>query len=72
MAVTIVGCGDIGTRVALACRADGSRVTAWVRTPESAQRLRRLGVNAVQADLDRALAPDHTVEEGVLYYFAPP
>ncbi|MEW8684184.1 MAG: SDR family oxidoreductase [Candidatus Thiodiazotropha sp.] len=72
MAVTIVGCGDIGTRVALASRADGDQVIAWVRTPESAQRLARLGLTVVQADLDHEPAPGQQIAEGGLYYFAPP
>ncbi|MET0070947.1 MAG: SDR family oxidoreductase [Candidatus Thiodiazotropha sp.] len=72
MAVTIVGCGDIGTRVALAGRADGDHVTAWVRTPASAQRLQSLGLDVVEADLDHDLASSRPVAGGDLYYFAPP
>ncbi|MES9991808.1 MAG: SDR family oxidoreductase [Candidatus Thiodiazotropha sp.] len=72
MAVTIIGCGDIGTRLALAYRADGEEVTAWVRTAESAQRVRSLSLNVVQADLDRDLAPSLKVDGGELFYFAPP
>ncbi len=47
----VVGCGDVGTR--LACRLGPERVAALVRTPESAERLRKLGVAARTLDLDR-------------------
>ncbi|MEW8506584.1 MAG: SDR family oxidoreductase [Candidatus Thiodiazotropha sp.] len=72
MVVTIVGCGDIGTRLALAHRAEGDQVRAWVRTRESAQRLQDLGLDAVQADLDGDLPSSRQAVHGGLYYFAPP
>lgn len=80
-AVLIVGCGDIGSRVARLELAAGNFVAGLARTRETAERLAGLGVAVVPGDLD---APDsltglpkelalltarawHT-----LYYFAPP
>ncbi|MES9972362.1 MAG: SDR family oxidoreductase [Candidatus Thiodiazotropha sp.] len=72
MGVTIVGCGDIGTRLALAYRDEGVAVAGWVRTPQSAEKLRDSGIEAVQIDLDQPLLPSSEFEPGWLYYFAPP
>lgn len=48
----IVGCGDVGLRVARALRELGREVTAIVRSPQSAARLRELGITAIVHDLD--------------------
>ncbi|MES9943944.1 MAG: SDR family oxidoreductase [Candidatus Thiodiazotropha sp.] len=72
MGVTIVGCGDIGTRVALAYRDEGVDVAGWVRTQQSAEKLRDVAIEAVQIDLDRPVMPASEIESQRLYYFAPP
>lgn len=72
MDTTIVGCGDIGTRVALAYAADGVAVTGLVRTSPSLRRLLDAGIHGMQADLDQSMSPMPGVELGQLFYFAPP
>jgi nucleoside-diphosphate-sugar epimerase len=71
--VLIIGCGDIGERVALRELADGRAVTGLVRTEASALRLRALGIKPLLCDLDNAsaLAP-LSVKDARVYYFAPP
>jgi nucleoside-diphosphate-sugar epimerase len=71
--VLIVGCGDIGRRVARLSRQDGCAVTGLVRSAESAASLREAGIEPVVVDLDDC---DGGIEwrapfEAV-YYFAPP
>ena len=70
-AVLILGCGDIGRRVARACRADGARVTGLVRSDAAAARLREAGIEVLQADLDGPL-PHLPARDAEVYYFAPP
>jgi nucleoside-diphosphate-sugar epimerase len=71
--VFIVGCGDIGTRVARQYLEKGASVSALVRSLEKAAALKALGIRAVVADLD-----DPTTLTGLptagstLFYFAPP
>jgi nucleoside-diphosphate-sugar epimerase len=72
MDVTIVGCGDIGMRLALKYLAEGAQVSGWVRTRESEQRLRRAGMEAVRADLDHFRGPSPGIRSQQLFYFAPP
>ena len=70
-AVLIIGCGDIGRRVALALQP--LPVAGVVSTSDSARRLRALGVEPLQLDLDeplsRTLLPAAARQ---LFYFAPP
>jgi nucleoside-diphosphate-sugar epimerase len=69
--VLIIGCGDIGRRVAHAVQA--APVTGVVATTGSAERLRTLGVDAIQLDLDGPLSAMQLPAAGrELYYFAPP
>jgi len=71
--VLIVGCGDIGQRVAQRYRADGVSVTGVVRSEASAARLRRLGIKPAPADLDRALPSGTLPTRGkIVHYHAPP
>lgn len=69
----IVGCGDIGLRVAVLEQVAGRRVMALARSEASALRLARKGIETVAGDLDR---PDSLrgLPSGAatLYYFAPP
>ncbi|HWU68948.1 MAG TPA: SDR family oxidoreductase [Stenotrophobium sp.] len=67
--VLIVGCGDIGTRVAVRLRAMGREVTGVVRSDQSAADLRSRGIAARPADLDEPAALPATP---LVFYFAPP
>jgi len=69
--VVIVGCGDIGRRVAT--RWQGVPVTGLVRSETSAERLQQAGISPLQVDLDDpASLPDLPVADALVYYFAPP
>jgi nucleoside-diphosphate-sugar epimerase len=72
MGVTIVGCGDIGSRLALQYQKTGDEVKAWVRTPESIERLKGQGIDAIRIDLDQSLNQSVSLEGELLFYFAPP
>ena len=72
MGVTIVGCGDIGARLASSCLEEGSDVRGWVRSAQSVRRLTELGITASQVDLDQPLADPPSLDGEQLYYFAPP
>jgi len=69
----IIGCGDIGRRVAALIKARGSSVTALVRSEESGEVLCTLGINIVAGDLDKPLSLVGLPLKGAtLFYFAPP
>lgn len=70
--ILIVGCGDIGSRVAAHYTASGWPVTGWVRTAGSARTLERAGVTPVVVDLDVAGLPPTGGSGAWIYYFAPP
>ncbi len=73
MAVLIVGCGNIGTRVAKLERAAGRSVLAWVRSTASVERLRTLPIDACVVDLDTPESfPDALAGDSSVYYLAPP
>lgn len=71
--VTIIGCGDIGLRVASRWQAKGSGVTGLVTSQDSLKKLELQGVIAHQVNLDD---PDPSLPEikadSLLYYFVPP
>jgi nucleoside-diphosphate-sugar epimerase len=71
--VLIIGCGDIGERVAVLERGEGRSVAGLVRSDRSARRLRLAGIQPITGDLD-ALASGNNlpVKDAVVYYFAPP
>lgn len=71
--VFIVGCGDIGERVARLWQAHGVTVRGLARSAASQVRLETKGITAVPGDLDdvRSLASLST-QQAVIYYFAPP
>ncbi len=69
--VLIVGCGDLGRRVATRHLARGETVHGLVRSRESARALEVAGIAAVQADLDAPL-PELPTRAARVYYFAPP
>lgn len=71
--VFIVGCGDIGKRVALLSMAEGAEVTALVRSEERADTLKELGIGTVEGDLDDAASLSGLpTRDAVVFYFAPP
>lgn len=71
--VLIVGCGDIGRRVAVLLQAEGHSVTGLVRSESSATLLRNHGINAVCLDLDTEPPfRDWTAGYADIFYFAPP
>jgi len=69
--VLIVGCGDIGRRVAK--RWQGTPVSGLVRSTTSAGHLEQAGITPLQVDLDD---PDSLkalpLADTLVYYFAPP
>jgi nucleoside-diphosphate-sugar epimerase len=71
--VLIVGCGDIGERVARLERSEGRAVAGLVRSEKSAQRLRSAGIQPITVDLDAPASINNlSVKNAVVYYFAPP
>ena len=69
----IIGCGDIGRRVARLEQAGGSTVTGLARSEASAQRLSSCDIKPHPGDLDvpSSLA-NLPVGNSTVYYFAPP
>jgi nucleoside-diphosphate-sugar epimerase len=69
--VLIIGCGDIGQRVARALWP--APVAGVVAKTDSVRRLQALGIEALQVDLDRPLSSQQLPAGGrELFYFAPP
>ena len=71
--VLIIGCGDIGERVARLERSEGRVVTGLVRSEKSARRLHAAGIQPITVDLDVPASLNNLpVKDVVVYYFAPP
>jgi nucleoside-diphosphate-sugar epimerase len=71
--VFIVGCGDIGRRVARLYREKGASVSALIRSPEKAAALEALGIRTMVADLDDPTTLTGLTTAGAtLFYLAPP
>jgi nucleoside-diphosphate-sugar epimerase len=71
--ILIIGCGDIGRRVAGLEQADGRTVAALARSEASAQRLRAAGIEPLRGDLDDPSSLHRLpFEFALVYYFAPP
>jgi nucleoside-diphosphate-sugar epimerase len=71
--VLIIGCGDIGERVARLERSEGRTVAGLVRSEGSARRLRAAGIQPITVDLDAPASLNILpVKDAVVYYFAPP
>lgn len=69
----IVGCGDLGRRVARFALRDGRPVGGLVRDESLAQELRTLGIEAVAGDLDRRESlPSFALGGATVFYFVPP
>ena len=71
--ILIVGCGDIGVRVAQLEKQAGRKVSGLVRSEEGAERLRDQGIEPVMGTLDDLTSLSDLPTGGKLvYYFAPP
>jgi nucleoside-diphosphate-sugar epimerase len=71
--VLIVGCGDVGVRVARLLQARGGKVAALARTDAATARLRGFGISPVPGDLDEpASLASLPVAGKLLFYLAPP
>ncbi len=71
--ISIIGCGDIGQRVATLWLHKGMAVHALSRTPEQRPELKASGIALHSGDLDRP--GNHSTiptQDALLYYFAPP
>ena len=71
--ILIIGCGDIGLRVARLALAEGAAVTGVVRSEPKGDWLKAQGVTPLLADLDDAATLTELPTAGaVVYYLAPP
>ncbi len=71
--VLIIGCGDIGVRVARLVQQVGGTVSGLARSDRGAERLRALGIKPVMANLDDPSSLAGLPVAGQLvFYFAPP
>jgi len=75
--VFIVGCGDIGRRVAQQWRQNGLSVTGLVRPNSSVQDLQQQDIRPLLLDLDKppvdqSPEPELVLHQALVYYFAPP
>ncbi len=71
--VLIVGCGDIGERVARLYEQKKVPVAGLVRSAESVARLRQAGITPVQVDLAKnAFSGDLPTADATVFYLAPP
>ena len=71
--VLIIGCGDIGRRVATLCRQRGWQVNALARQAVTATQLSAQGLTAYVGDLDQPdKLPALPTAAGPIFYFAPP
>lgn len=69
----IVGCGDVGTRLARALIAGGMRPVGLVRRQGVADALGRAGIAPVVSDLDQPIdEPAAAAAEGLVFYLVPP
>lgn len=70
--ITIVGCGDIGRRLAQTLLAQGRELSGWVRSDASVMALREQRVPSLKVNLDQPVPGLPSVAGDELYYFAPP
>ena len=69
----IVGCGDVGRKIASGAIAHAEPVFCLVGSPASADALRGEGLTARAVDLDHeAPALDRDWDQGEIFYLAPP
>jgi nucleoside-diphosphate-sugar epimerase len=71
--ILIIGCGDIGRRVARLALAEKATVTGFIRSAESAAELEKLGVAAIIGNLDDpATLKELPTTGAIVFYLAPP
>jgi nucleoside-diphosphate-sugar epimerase len=72
--LVIIGCGDIGRRIAQLALAAGRPVTALTRAAQGADQLKGLGIHPVVGDLDQGDRPlgGLPTSAATLIYLAPP
>lgn len=71
--ILIIGCGDLGRRVAAHYRRRGTTITALSRGGDAAERLAAQGLQVAIGDLDRPQQLPRLPSRGaLLFYFAPP
>lgn len=70
--VLIIGCGDVGRRIAAAYRIENVEVAGVVRSEASAAALQRTGVTTLRIDLDADDLPGLPSRGARLFYLAPP
>lgn len=74
--IIIIGCGDIGQRVAKIWKNKGKSVFGIVRSENSLNALRQQHIHAIYANLDDAKLElnldQRLLENAIIYYFAPP
>ncbi|MDY6942273.1 MAG: SDR family oxidoreductase [Pseudomonadota bacterium] len=71
--VVIVGCGDIGQRVARLYQKRGVKLLGVVRSDNSARKLRNLGIESMSLDLDVNGPGDGLpTADSTIHYYAPP
>lgn len=71
--ILIIGCGDIGRRVARLAMIENAVVTGLVRSAERAAELEKLGIRPVIANLDDPATLKALPTQGAtVYYLAPP
>jgi len=71
--VLIIGCGDIGKRIARRALSQGAEVWALIRSASHARELEALGVQTVAGDLDSQMPIDNLPTAGAhVIYLAPP
>jgi nucleoside-diphosphate-sugar epimerase len=70
--VFIVGCGDIGHRVAKLWQQRGAQVRALARSADRAAEYAQRDIRAVTGDLDDPASLTSPSAASVVYYFAPP
>jgi len=72
-AITIIGCGDIGQRVAKRCQQQSMPVRGMVMTADSAKSLKQQGIEPIRANLDEPETLNSISYSGhTVFYFAPP
>lgn len=71
--VFIIGCGNIGGRVAFLLKEYGTYVAALARSAEKAEELQKLGIEPMRGDLNDPLTLEGLPITGkTVFYFAPP
>ena len=69
----IIGCGDIGRRVARLEQQEGGSIAALARSPERCDSLQKEGIHPLPGDLDRPDSLGAILRPAdIVYYFAPP